>query len=200
MLLSVHTIEPRQLVDRQVAERPMVAVVEAGELGRDDPDRRGEHEQQRGGRAAPPEPHQDCRRGRQPGRLPARASAAAAAPRSQRAESRSATATSSERPSEALAAISSSLNPRPPHWTATTGARKRDTVAIPSANRYSSAPGLRHRRGGRMRVETARLGEVAPGGCEVPVPRLEDRLRWPTGSSRRLERRIASCAQCAASP
>src|SRR5262245_40087354 len=37
----------------------MVPVVEAGELGRDDPDRRGEDEQQRGGRPAPPEPHKD---------------------------------------------------------------------------------------------------------------------------------------------
>jgi len=30
-----------------------------------------------------------------------------------------------------------------------------------------------------MRVETARLGKVAPGGREVPVPRLESRLRGP---------------------
>ena len=37
----------------------MVAVVEAGQLGGDDPDRRGEDEQQRGGRTAPQEPHEE---------------------------------------------------------------------------------------------------------------------------------------------
>src|SRR5262245_19267843 len=42
-----------------MAERPMIAVVETGKLGRDDPDRRGENEQQCAGGAAPPEPDED---------------------------------------------------------------------------------------------------------------------------------------------
>ena len=46
-----------------MAERPVVTVVETGELGRDDPDRRREHEQQCGGRPAAPEPYEDGGRG-----------------------------------------------------------------------------------------------------------------------------------------
>ena len=46
--------EPRQLVHREVAQRAVVAVVQTGELGRDDPDRHGEDEEERGGGAASP--------------------------------------------------------------------------------------------------------------------------------------------------
>ena len=46
--------EPRQLVHREVAQRAVVAVVQTGDLCRDDPDRHGKDEQERGGGAASP--------------------------------------------------------------------------------------------------------------------------------------------------
>ena len=111
VLLSVHTSEPRQLVDGQVAQRALVAVVQAGELRRDDPDRRGEDEQQRGRGAASPEPDEDRRRrdrehvchGEHP---PQERLRRRTAPRS-----RSAARLSRELPVRAPGTMSSSLNP-----------------------------------------------------------------------------------------
>ncbi len=167
--------EPRQLVDRQVAERPVVAVVEAGELGRDDPDRRGEDEQQRGGRAAPPETHEDgCRGDRQevPQREhPPQERLRVVARREAIGDCGVAGAAI-----RAPATISSSLNSLPPpsqHW-----ARLHGTFALRKPLLISLASEL------RMRVEAARLGEVASARRECSRPRSRTWLRWPTGSSR----------------
>ncbi len=47
MLMSAHDEEPRHLVDRQMAHRLLVAVVQPRELRRHDPDRRREDEHER---------------------------------------------------------------------------------------------------------------------------------------------------------
>ena len=175
----------------------MVAVVQTGELGRDDPDRRREDEQQRG------------RSGRCP-RDPTRTAAAATARRSPSASIRRRSGSASwraerrssdrgvgrELPSGAPATISSSLNSWPPPSRTTLGHAR--TVPSPSANRYSSASARRE--DGRMRVETARLGEIALARRRRSRPRpRSSACGWPTGSSRVSSGWIASCAQRAAS-
>src|SRR5262249_27240953 len=55
--------EPGHFVDGEMAERSVVAVVEPGELRGHDPDRRGEHDEERAAGAASPEPDCYCRPG-----------------------------------------------------------------------------------------------------------------------------------------
>src|SRR5262249_22734045 len=89
-----------------------------------------------------------------------------------RAERRSLTAISAWLPSEAPGAISSSLNLRPPPGPQF-GARRADTVASPAVKRYSSARRTRPSKEERVRVQAARLGQLAPREGDVAVSRVE---------------------------